>query len=136
MLPPKKREPPPLAGALCALPVSALRRACPRLQKAKKEEDAADQPVAVHALCNTKARRRSFIVRGPQTTGHRFCLEPPARPPSRPLSCGVGMARTLAQKIWDRHVVRSTAGEPDLLFVDLHLVHEVTSPQAFESLRL
>jgi 3-isopropylmalate/(R)-2-methylmalate dehydratase large subunit len=46
------------------------------------------------------------------------------------------MARTLAQKIWDKHVVRSVAGEPDLLFVDLHLVHEVTSPQAFEALRL
>src|SRR5438105_15753920 len=46
------------------------------------------------------------------------------------------MARTLAQKIWDGHVVRSATGEPDLLFVDLHLVHEVTSPQAFESLRL
>ncbi|HEY4867384.1 MAG TPA: 3-isopropylmalate dehydratase large subunit [Candidatus Dormibacteraeota bacterium] len=46
------------------------------------------------------------------------------------------MARTLAQKIWDDHVVRSAPGEPDLLFVDLHLVHEVTSPQAFEALRL
>jgi 3-isopropylmalate/(R)-2-methylmalate dehydratase large subunit len=46
------------------------------------------------------------------------------------------MTRTLAQKIWDRHVVRSAAGEPDLLFVDLHLIHEVTTPQAFESLRL
>jgi 3-isopropylmalate/(R)-2-methylmalate dehydratase large subunit len=46
------------------------------------------------------------------------------------------MPKTLAQKIWDRHVVRSAPGEPDLLYVDLHLVHEVTSPQAFESLRL
>jgi 3-isopropylmalate/(R)-2-methylmalate dehydratase large subunit len=46
------------------------------------------------------------------------------------------MAVTLAQKIWDRHVVRAAPGEPDLLFVDLHLIHEVTSPQAFESLRL
>jgi 3-isopropylmalate/(R)-2-methylmalate dehydratase large subunit len=46
------------------------------------------------------------------------------------------MVRTLAQKIWDNHVVRSAPGEPDLLFVDLHLVHEVTSPQAFEALRL
>ncbi|HLH67551.1 MAG TPA: 3-isopropylmalate dehydratase large subunit [Candidatus Dormibacteraeota bacterium] len=46
------------------------------------------------------------------------------------------MPRTLAQKIWDAHVVRSAEGEPDLLYVDLHLVHEVTSPQAFESLRL
>ncbi len=45
-------------------------------------------------------------------------------------------ARTLAQKLWDAHVVRTAAGEPDLLFVDLHLVHEVTSPQAFEGLKL
>ena len=43
---------------------------------------------------------------------------------------------TLAQKLWDAHVVRSVPGEPDLLFVDLHLIHEVTTPQAFESLRL
>ncbi len=46
------------------------------------------------------------------------------------------MARTLAEKVWDSHVVRMGAGEPDLLFVDLHLVHEVTSPQAFDGLRL
>jgi 3-isopropylmalate/(R)-2-methylmalate dehydratase large subunit len=39
-------------------------------------------------------------------------------------------------KIWDQHVVAAGRGEPDLLYVDLHLVHEVTSPQAFESLRL
>ena len=44
--------------------------------------------------------------------------------------------RTLSQKVWDRHVVRSIEGEPDLLFIDLHLVHEVTSPQAFDGLRL
>ncbi len=46
------------------------------------------------------------------------------------------MPRTLAEKVWDAHVVRSEEGEPDLLYVDLHLVHEVTSPQAFEGLRL
>ena len=44
--------------------------------------------------------------------------------------------RTLYEKVWDQHVVRSTPGEPDLLYVDLHLVHEVSSPQAFEGLRL
>ena len=44
--------------------------------------------------------------------------------------------RTIAQKIWDNHLVRSEAGKPDLLYIDLHLVHEVTSPQAFEGLRL
>ncbi len=43
--------------------------------------------------------------------------------------------RTLAAKIWDDHVVRHADGEPDLLFIDLHLVHEVTSPQAFDGLR-
>ena len=46
------------------------------------------------------------------------------------------MARTMAAKIWDEHVVAARDGEPDLLYVDLHLVHEVTSPQAFEGLRL
>jgi 3-isopropylmalate/(R)-2-methylmalate dehydratase large subunit len=43
--------------------------------------------------------------------------------------------RTLFEKIWDAHVVREAAGEPTLLYIDLHLVHEVTSPQAFEGLR-
>jgi 3-isopropylmalate/(R)-2-methylmalate dehydratase large subunit len=46
------------------------------------------------------------------------------------------MGRTLAEKIWQEHVVRSAEGEPDLLYIDLHLVHEVTSPQAFDGLRL
>src|SRR5262249_49747478 len=46
------------------------------------------------------------------------------------------VARTLADKLWEEHVVRRANGEPDLLFVDLHLVHEVTSPQAFDGLRL
>jgi 3-isopropylmalate/(R)-2-methylmalate dehydratase large subunit len=43
---------------------------------------------------------------------------------------------TLPQKIWDSHLVRHAPGEPDLLYIDLHLVHEVTSPQAFDGLRL
>ncbi len=46
------------------------------------------------------------------------------------------MASTLPQKVWDRHVVHSAPDEPDLLYIDLHLVHEVTSPQAFDGLRL
>ena len=48
----------------------------------------------------------------------------------------MGKPKTQVEKIWERHVVRSAEGEPDLLYVDLHLVHEVTSPQAFEGLRL
>ncbi|HYN73142.1 MAG TPA: 3-isopropylmalate dehydratase large subunit [Nakamurella sp.] len=46
------------------------------------------------------------------------------------------MGQTLAEKVWAAHVVHAAEGEPDLLYIDLHLVHEVTSPQAFEGLRL
>src|SRR3982074_1008873 len=48
----------------------------------------------------------------------------------------MAMGHTLAEKVWDAHVVAQVAGGPDLLYVDLHLVHEVTSPQAFDGLRL
>jgi 3-isopropylmalate/(R)-2-methylmalate dehydratase large subunit len=44
--------------------------------------------------------------------------------------------KTLSEKVWDRHVVRQVDGEPELLYIDLHLVHEVTSPQAFDGLRM
>src|SRR5262245_47284561 len=44
--------------------------------------------------------------------------------------------KTLSEKVWDAHVVHSAPGEPDLLYIDLHLLHEVTSPQAFDGLRL
>src|SRR5436853_7171517 len=46
------------------------------------------------------------------------------------------MGQTLSEKIWDRHVVHHGEGEPDVLYIDLHLVHEVTTPQAFDGLRL
>ncbi len=54
---------------------------------------------------------------------------------STPQGPAVG-PRTLSQKVWDRHIVRSGDGLPDLLYIDLHLVHEVTSPQAFDGLRV
>src|SRR5215471_13366309 len=44
--------------------------------------------------------------------------------------------KTLFEKVWNSHIVRAADGEPTLLYIDLHLVHEVTSPQAFEGLRL
>jgi 3-isopropylmalate/(R)-2-methylmalate dehydratase large subunit len=44
--------------------------------------------------------------------------------------------RTLFEKVWHRHLVAEPAGEPSLLYIDLHLVHEVTSPQAFDGLRM
>src|ERR1700709_670006 len=46
------------------------------------------------------------------------------------------MGSTLAEKLWDSHVVRSAVGEPDLVYIDMHLIHEVPSPRAFDGLRL
>ena len=46
------------------------------------------------------------------------------------------MGKTLPEKVWERHLVHAAPNEPDLLYIDLHLVHEVTSPQAFDGLRL
>jgi 3-isopropylmalate/(R)-2-methylmalate dehydratase large subunit len=48
----------------------------------------------------------------------------------------VTQPRTLAEKLWEQHVVHRADNEPDLLYIDLHLIHEVTSPQAFDGLRL
>ena len=44
--------------------------------------------------------------------------------------------KTIIEKVWDKHVVHTEEGRPDLIYIDLHLIHEVTSPQAFEGLRL
>jgi 3-isopropylmalate/(R)-2-methylmalate dehydratase large subunit len=49
---------------------------------------------------------------------------------------GKTSGKTLAEKLWESHVVRSAEGEPDLLYIDMHLIHEVTSPQAFDGLRV
>lgn len=46
------------------------------------------------------------------------------------------MGKTLSEKVWDSHIVAAPQGEPELLYIDMHLVHEVTSPQAFDGLRL
>lgn len=46
------------------------------------------------------------------------------------------MGKNIIEKIWEQHVVYREEGKPDLLYIDLHLIHEVTSPQAFEGLRL
>ena len=44
--------------------------------------------------------------------------------------------KTLFEKVWQQHLVAEPAGEPSILYIDLHLVHEVTSPQAFDGLRM
>ena len=48
----------------------------------------------------------------------------------------MGKGKTVIEKIWETHVVHSQEEKPDLIYIDQHLVHEVTSPQAFEGLRL
>ena len=91
----------------------------------------------VRQICKrivTAARRLrvvSLAVKSSQTLGFGTV---PERLPGQTII--TGMARTLSQKIYDRHIVRTGGGEPDLLYIDLHLVHEVTSPQAFDGLRL
>src|ERR1700752_2268073 len=77
---------------------------------------------------STRARRQAR--RGyERVTAHRR-----ARPAQWPAG-GKAMGRTLAEKVWDDHVVRRADGEPDLLYIDLHLLHEETSPQAIDGLR-
>ena len=49
---------------------------------------------------------------------------------------GKVMGKTLSEKLWERHLVHEAPGEHDLLYIDMHLVHEVTSPQAFDGLRM
>ena len=46
------------------------------------------------------------------------------------------MGKSIIDKIWEKHIVHQEEGKPDLLYIDLHLVHEVTSPQAFSGLRM
>ena len=75
------------------------------------------------------ARPRLAHLRSDHDRGRRRRVR---RPGARRLMAG----RSLFDKVWDRHVVRDEPGEPTLLYIDLHLVHEVTSPQAFEGLRL
>ena len=85
-------------------------------------------------------------VQAPRASGSRACSSTPRASShrvgrrSRPTSSAEGyrfaMAKTLFDRIWESHVVHETPGEPALLYVDLHLIHEVTSPQAFDGLRL
>ena len=65
-----------------------------------------------------------------------MCGENAPGPGTIGLNGAVSQPLTLPQKVWDRHVVHRADGQPDLLYIDLHLVHEVTSPQAFDGLRL
>src|SRR5467141_13930 len=74
---------------------------------------------------HTNERTRLWVVPEPQIFASGLCVE-----------LAFAMRSTLFEKLWAAHVVREARGEPALLYVDLHLVHEVTSPQAFEGLRV
>src|SRR6185369_7340267 len=62
-------------------------------------------------------------------------INPHAAPGLATLGCTNMTARTMYRKIWEYHLVRQAPGEPSLIFIDRHLVHEVTSPQAFAGLK-
>src|ERR1700674_5053525 len=125
------RKPPPFGrGLLRSILRFWLVRACPRsnANKAQESKEQYERAGLCHEVVNVNEREgasgcgQDTNFRSPGSVKLSFPMTSPAR--------------TLAQKLWDAHVVRSAPGEPDLLFVDLHLVHEVTSPQAFEGLRL
>src|SRR5207237_6913962 len=110
-------------------------------------EDARGLPAAARQSPAVVARpphppQHASLPAAPNQRGDRRRPEGRRRPAgpaarlTRPGPRGDAMTKTIAEKIWDQHVVVAGEGEPDLLYVDLHLVHEVTSPQAFESLRL
>src|ERR1017187_8022549 len=95
-----------------------------------------------------RRRRRKWAGRcarrsGEEKTSPRRRGDAEKREDRRSWELGVGswesgvrsMGRTIIEKLWDSHVVHEEAGAPTLLFIDLHLVHEVTSPQAFQGLR-
>jgi 3-isopropylmalate/(R)-2-methylmalate dehydratase large subunit len=131
-LPAEKEEAPASrSGAFAIYLVVWLGRACPRFnankaQKAQKAEYyEADNAWLRHVTGNVNERTAAWGC----VQDTNFAIE-------RDVKLSTAMPKTLAQKLWDAHVVRTAAGEPDLLFVDLHLVHEVTSPQAFEGLRM
>src|SRR5690349_8240553 len=131
-----KRKPPPGGGGFaCCLVLLVRPREPPPLrgQEGGGRGLRAFVPSVRAAVYRTKRDACSC----PTTKTRAFLLDPSTIGTSATRGIvGPSMSATLAQKIWDRHVVRSAPGEPDLLYVDLHLIHEVTTPQAFESLRM
>src|SRR5205809_972883 len=128
----KMRKPPPFGrGLLRSILRFWLVRACPRLD-ANKAQESKEEYEQARWLCHEVVDVNEPDPGSDCAQGTNFrpwwCVKLSFPMPNQ--------AKTLAQKLWNAHVVRTAEGEPDLLFVDLHLVHEVTSPQAFEGLRL
>ena len=111
----------------------------PKKKKKKKKTSASSGPTTPPSASSGPTTPPTARVVHGSILPSRIARRNPAGPMAAAAAQAQGgtlMGRTLAQKIWDSHVVRSAAGEPDLLYIDLHLVHEVTSPQAFDGLRL
>src|SRR4051812_10183186 len=98
---------------------------------------AARAPSSAAAVCLTwqgyEPPRRSASVASSAHAPGATPAEPNAVHPRMKVK-DMSRPRTLFEKLWDRHVVAETPGHPALLYIDLHLVHEVTSPQAFAGL--
>src|SRR5437899_998576 len=106
---------------------------------APRAERASDRARGPDAACHDAVvgRRQGVGDRGSGFGARCASPAPDPRPPAPACRTPQSMtARTLFERVWDSHVVQRLPDGPDLLYVDLHLVHEVTSPQAFEGLRL
>src|SRR5207302_9524836 len=118
----KMRKPPPFGrGLLRSIWRFWLVRACPRSD--------ANQARSPRSSTSRPAGLAIEVVNVNEPTEGWGCAQATNFRPGSCVKLSFPMPKTLAQKLWDAHVVSSTEGEPDLLFVDLHLVHEVTSPQ-------
>src|SRR5690242_17841250 len=124
-----EKAPTSRSGAFAIYLVVWLGRACPRFNEANKAQKAEERYEAA-------GRLRHEVVNVNERASGSGCGQRTNSCPMSHVELSFPVTKTLAQKLWDAHVVRSAEGEPDLLFVDLHLVHEVTSPQAFEGLKL
>src|SRR5260370_25784953 len=121
-------SPPPFGrGLLRSALVVWLGRGCPR-SDANKAQDSKEQYYEQAGLCHEVVN-----VNEPRTGSG--CGQGTNFRPGPCVKLSFPIPKTLAQKLWDAHGVRSAEGEPDLLFVDLHLLHEVTSPRASHGLR-
>ena len=109
----------------------------PRDHGAGRPSPASSVPASRRAAVSAPPNSREPSTSSQRRMARRGTEQMSPRSRASPAGRGIAMGKTLAEKVWDDHVVvKGTDGSPDLLYIDLHLLHEVTSPQAFDGLRL
>src|SRR5439155_25854212 len=118
-------------------------RARPHSRSARPQHRALDRAAPRRQHChpaNTQRhprRSRWHTAPGRQSRHRRKHLHPSTkRAKGTTMNAPTAPPKTLFEKVWQQHLVAEPAGEPSLLYIDLHLIHEVTSPQAFDGLRM